>query len=331
MTSLIKLSGKVVIIRFHNVQGEVLYTFVHLMPSVFFASAPAYAMSLTHVERLRAMGYGLKGKLVQLLSQGTGRYSEPKNNWKACNKMMACIIRRVVYKHVESMRDKAAKEAKELCESGKCAAALPLLQKTIDFGHLPSRALLAQMLLDGREGVAKDHYAAFKLVEEGTRLGCHHCQGVMAECYRIGRGCLRDDALSLKLAHESSDKGSRYGQYTLGVFYRRGGAGVAQDYAQALTLFRFAAAQNFDWAQCSLGYMYANGHGVAQHGPISLQLFKLAAAQGNPQALFEVAFCYDDGYGVRRDWDEAISWYKRAKKAGYHCTDALKRLKDLRR
>ncbi len=64
------------------------------MPRVFLASAPAYAMSLTHVERLRAMGYGLKGKLVQLLSQGTGRYFEQKYNWKACHKMMACIAHR---------------------------------------------------------------------------------------------------------------------------------------------------------------------------------------------------------------------------------------------
>jgi TPR repeat protein len=328
---LINLSSKVVIIRFRNVQGKVLYTFVNLMPSVFLASAPAYAMSLTHVERLCAMGYGLKGKLVQLLSQGTGRYSETKNNWKACNNMMACIVNSVASKHVASMRDKAAKEAEELCASGQCAAALVLLQKTIDFGHLPSRALLAQMLIEGREGVAVDHKRGFELVEEGSRLGCHHCQGVMAWCYFYGHGIRRDAARSLELARESSGRGSRYGQLALGVFYRHSGAGVAHDYAQALALFRLAAAQNFDLAQCSLAWMYANGHGVARDRAEALRLFQLAGAQGHPEGLFTVACCYEDGSGVRRDWDKAISWYMRAQAAGDPCAaDALKRLKELR-
>jgi hypothetical protein len=44
---------------------------------------------------------------------------------------------------------------------------------------LPSRALLAQMLIEGREGVAVDHKRGFELAKEGARLGCHHCQGVM--------------------------------------------------------------------------------------------------------------------------------------------------------
>ncbi len=55
-------------------------------------------------------------------------------------------------------------------------------------------ALMARMLKDGREGVAQDRNRAFELVEEGARLGCHHCQGVMAECYLCGYGCVRDVA-----------------------------------------------------------------------------------------------------------------------------------------
>jgi TPR repeat protein len=68
---------------------------------------------------------------------------------------------------------------------------------------------------------------------------------------------VRDEARSLELARESSGKGGRYGQYVLGYLYQCGAGGLARDYAEAVAFFRLAAAQNFDGAQCSLGYMYS--------------------------------------------------------------------------
>ena len=184
------------------------------------------------------------------------------------------------------------------------------------------------MLIQGREGVTQDHNGAFELVEEGARLGCHHCQGVMAECYCWGDGCMRDAARSLELARESSGKGSRYGQFVLGVLYRLGVGGVAQNYAQALTLFRLAAAQNFDDAQCSLGFMYYQGHGVAQDYAEALRWYQLAAAQGHPKALCSVALFHEEGRGVPQNEAEAIRWYRRAQAAGD--VDAVYALQRLR-
>ena len=179
----------------------------------------------------------------------------------------------------------AAKEAEVLYASGQCAAALVPLQRAIDSGHLPSRALMAHMLLDGREGVAEDHTRAFELVEEGARLGCHDCQGVMALCHWCGIGIRRDAARSLELARESSEKGSRYGQYALGVLYYAGDGGAAQDYAQAVALYRLAATQNHDAAQCNLGYMYLLGQGVAKDVAESFKWYQLAGAQRHPEAI----------------------------------------------
>jgi hypothetical protein len=202
------------------------------------------------------------------------------------------------------------------------------LKLAVDLGHLPSRALKALMLLEGREGVAKDYNAAFELVEEGSRLGCHHCQGVMAKCNRYGWGCELDEARSLELARESSGKGSRYGQLALGLLYQHGGGGVTQDDAQALALYRLAAAQNLDEAQCSLGRMYYNGFGVAQDDAEALRLMQLAAAQGNPLALFNVAILHEYGRGVRKNKAAAIRWYRRAQAAGHtYAAAALQRLR----
>jgi hypothetical protein len=60
-----------------NPKGAALFRFVRLPPRMCrpFAGAPVYDMSLKHGERLRVMGCALTGKLVRLLSLGTGRSS----------------------------------------------------------------------------------------------------------------------------------------------------------------------------------------------------------------------------------------------------------------
>jgi len=316
-----------------NPQGVALFSFVRLPPRVPrpFAGAAVYDMSLTHAERLCVVGCGLKGKLVRLLSLGVGRHFEPQSDWRACHHMMQSITRRVASMLMAAawaaVRDKAAKEAEELCASGRCAAAVVALQLAIDFGDLPSRALKAWLLIKGREGVAEDEYRGFELAEEGARLGCHHCQGVVAYCYCWGRGCRRDDARSLLLARESSGRGSRYGQLTLGRFHHLGREGLAQYSAQAVAFYGLAAEQGLDEAQIRLGEMCYYGDGIAQDYALALQLYQLAATQGHPEALYLVAHSHEFGYGVAADVAEAISWYKRARSAGDpSAADALGRL-----
>jgi hypothetical protein len=310
-----------------NAQGAALFPFVRLPPRVRrpLADAAVHDMSLTHGERLRVVGCALTGKLVRLLSLGTCCHFEPDRNRRACHKLMHFKVARVAAKLMHSLAaavgNKVGKEAKKLCASGQCAAAMVPLQLAVYVGHLPSRALKAWMLLEGREGVAKDRSGAFELVEEGARLGCHYCQGVMARCYLKGHGCDEDSARSLELARESSGKGSRYGQYVLGWLYQHGLGGVARDNAQALALYRLAAAQNLDAAQGSLGGMYYNGHGVAKDRAEALRLFRLAAAQGHPGALYLVAVCHEENKA------EAIRWYRRAQAAGHPAAAAeLQRL-----
>ena len=332
-----------------------------------FAGAAVYDMSLTLGERLRVVGCALTGMLVRLLSLGVGCSStantstmstttaptpitgtststtitttitthfpphlEQNRDRRTCHKLMQGIVRRVAAKLMHSLAaavgSKVGKEAEELCASGQCAAAAAALKLAVDFGHLPSRALMAHMLMEGREGVARDSKRAFVLAEEGARLGCHHCQGVMA--WRYTCGCKADEARSLELARESSMKGSRYGQCVLGMFYRFGGGIVAQDHAQAVALFRLAAAQNLDVAQRMLGCMYYHGMGVAEDAYEALRLYQLAAAQGHPHALKNVATCHELGRGVSENKAEAIRWYRRAQAAGVpDIWSALRRLR----
>jgi TPR repeat protein len=322
--------GMLVWLQLCNPQGVALFSFVIFPPRVPrpFAGAPVYGMSLTHAERLRVVGCGFKGTLVRLLSLGLGLHFEPQRNWVTCRKMMQSIARRVAVGLVAAVRDKVAKEAEELCASGQCAVAVVPLQRAIDFGDLPSRALKAWLLIDGREGFAEDLKKAFELVEEGARWDCHHCQGVMACCCSRGYGCRIDYARSLELALKSSEKGSKYGQFALGMLHHLGGGGLARDRAQKAAFYRLAAAQGLDGAQLELGFMYRFGEGVAQDHAEALRWFHLAAAQGHPDALYMVAVCHENGHGVRKNKAAAIRWYSRAQAAGD--AEATRKLQQLR-
>jgi len=70
------------------------------------------------------------------------------------------------------------------------------------------------------------------------------------------------------------------------VLFNRGlnfatGAGVAQDYAQALDCYHQAAEQNHGLAQFNLGMMYARGQGVARNDVESAAWFGRAARLGD--------------------------------------------------
>jgi TPR repeat protein len=62
------------------------------------------------------------------------------------------------------------------------------------------------------------------------------------------------------------------------------GEGVAQDYAEAVRLYRLAAVQGHATAQYNFGYMFENGLGVAQDRAEAIRWFRLAAAQGHSRA-----------------------------------------------
>ncbi len=259
---------------------------------------------------------GMERLLTQLFAQNC-----PGEKDRSC--LVESILRRLIANMSVSLYFKAL----NLVATGHCALAMIQLKRAITWGHLPSRALKAWLMLEGREGVTQHRNRAFALVEEGARLGCYHCQGVMARCYRWGWGCVRDAAQSLELARKSSGKGSRYGQWVLGWLYQYGEGGVARDNAQALAFYQLAAAQNLDEAQSSLGEMYNEGDGVAQDHVQALRLYQIAASQGHPESMYWVALCYEIGSGVIKNKAEAIRWYERAHAAGHPlATTFLQRL-----
>jgi hypothetical protein len=94
------------------------------------------------------------------------------------------------------------------------------------------------------------------------------------------------------------------------------GLGVPQDYAQAISWYRKAAAQGDAHAQFNLGLMYDHGRGVPQDYAQAASWFSKAADQGDANAQFNLGLMYDHGRGVPQDYAQAISWYRKAADQG---------------
>ena len=299
-----------------------------------FTYASIYSELLTRKNWLRVVSCGIKSRLVRLLSLGVGHHFVPQNKIGTYKQMVYIIARRVASKEMAAVRDEAAKEAEELCASGQCAAAFVLLQLAIELGHLPSRAHMAWMLLNCRKGVTKNPQKGFELAEEGGRLGCFDCIGVIAHCYTgdllscsIVPGLGVNEVLSLQLARQSSDKNSRYGNLVWSKFCLFGGAQQEEDIHKALVLLTSAAAQGLEEAMIIIGCIYHWGIGVLPNYEKALQFYQLAVAKGNPEAMCRIASCHERGHGVKVDVAEAIRWYRLSLEADYtKAADCLRRL-----
>ena len=272
------LHGVLVWLQLCSPQGDVLFSFVRVSSRVPrpFAGNPVYSMSLSHAVRLRVVGSGMKGKLMRLLSLGFGGHLEPERNRSACHKLMQSNARRVAAGLAASVRVIVAKKAEQLCASGQCAAAVVALQEAMKLGDLPSRALLAWWLIDGRVGVAMNKKRALELAEEGVRLGCHHCLGVLARLtIEPSHPIHLVNRAAMPLARDSADKGSRYGLFSVGLYNYLARNG--RTFEASVDFFQQAAAMGLDSAQCYMGRACLNAD-------VKKRWYQLAAAQGHVSA-----------------------------------------------
>ena len=111
----------------------------------------------------------------------------------------------------------------------------------------------------GRPGVLKFEKQAFQFASAGAVLVCAHSKGALGRCYVYRRGVAADEARGLALGRESeAARSSCFVPFLVGKCYDEG-LGVDEDDAEALRLYRFAAAQGGAFAQYNLGIMFEKG------------------------------------------------------------------------
>jgi TPR repeat protein len=111
-----------------------------------------------------------------------------------------------------------------------------------------------------------------------------------------GEGVAQDKAEAMQLYRLAAAQGLAEAQFNLGYMFDNGEY-VAQDKAEAMRLYRLASAQGLAEAQCHLGYMFDNGEGVAQDKAEAMRLYRLAAAQGLAEAQFNLGLKFTNGEG----------------------------------
>jgi TPR repeat protein len=95
----------------------------------------------------------------------------------------------------------------------------------------------------GRPGVLKVEKQAFQFASAGAVLVCAHSKGALGRCYVYRRGVAADEARGLVLGRESeAARSSCFVPFLVGKCYDEG-LGVDEDDAEALRLYRLAAAQ----------------------------------------------------------------------------------------
>ncbi len=142
---------------------------------------------------------------------------------------------------------------------------------------------------------------------------------------------------------QAADQGYAHAQYTLGRLYE-GGVGVIREYGQAKAWYQKAADQGYEPAKDALKrllatdtptasttettptapedqykvgdhYYYGVG-GVKQDYQQAISWYRKAADQGYPAAQLKLGSIYEYGWGVDKDYDKARSWYQKAADQG---------------
>jgi TPR repeat protein len=102
--------------------------------------------------------------------------------------------------------------------------------------------------------------------------------------YKNGLGVAQDYKEAVKLYRKSAEQGHADAQFNLGAMYDEGQS-VFQDYREAVKWYRKSAEQGTAIAQFNLGFMYATGRGVTQEYVYAHMWFNIAASTGQAKAM----------------------------------------------
>lgn len=89
-----------------------------------------------------------------------------------------------------------------------------------------------------------------------------------------------------------------------------------KDYAEAMRLYRQAAAMGNATAEANIGFLYAKGYGVPQDYAQSVHWYLMAAQKGQREAQHNLALKYWNGQGVAKDPTQARYWMQKSAAAG---------------
>lgn len=226
------------------------------------------------------------------------------------------------------------------------------LEKASEAGHLHAMYELANIYLDGINGVTINKNRAIELYRRAAEAGSSKAQNALGLCYTTGNGVPKDDDEAFSWYSVAADQGEKFAMRNLAICYQNG-EGTAVNKTLASYWFDKAAAQGDAFAKCALADIYAEGEGViandqraealyneviamgegeyytqALHGLALLYsnkikdhskafpLWRELAVRGNTSAKFNLGVYYFKGWGVTKDDVQAQYWWQQAADEG---------------
>lgn len=146
--------------------------------------------------------------------------------------------------------------------------------------------------------------------------------GLAASIVGIGCATIRvpppKDETAEKIYLPAARNGDVTRQLQLGLAYRYGTAGVAQNNAEAFAWLEKAATGGSVQAQQLLGDAYLKGElGLEKQPSVGVRWLRKAADTGAPDALFYLASVLETGSGVPASPSEAAMYYEKAARGGH--------------
>jgi len=183
-------------------------------------------------------------------------------------------------------------------------------------GDMYAQNALGYMYRNGI-GVAKDTQAALDWYRRAAEQGHVPSQMTIALMYELGEAGANggiNEAFTWYI--HAAEQGNEKAMHRLGYMYETGpdkdtGAGIQQDYKEAMRWYKMAADEkNYPPSMVALASMYELGKGTKQNVSKAREYYEKAANYGDVFAQVSLAGMYKDGLGVNKDPIKAYTWYK---------------------
>ncbi|MFT5796424.1 MAG: TPR repeat protein [Candidatus Azotimanducaceae bacterium] len=173
-----------------------------------------------------------------------------------------------------------------------------------------------RILVEGRGGAA-DITQGIKWLQKSVDQNHAEAATLLARVLLSIPAPNRDPERSATLFSNAAARGNAEAQYYLGLFYKTGQGGIAQDEIAAFNWFLAGSEGGNKEAQFELARAYSQGSGTTQNNTESLRWLTESANNGQTDAEYSLAAAYDTGAGVGQSDAEAAEWFHRAAESGH--------------
>mmetsp|Transcript_15478 Transcript_15478/g.39950 ORF Transcript_15478/g.39950 Transcript_15478/m.39950 type:complete len:297 (-) Transcript_15478:261-1151(-) len=161
--------------------------------------------------------------------------------------------------------------------------AITKLHARAEEGDANAAFKLGALFETGQKGQVQDMNRAFRFYEKSAKAGHAKAMGMLANCYRHGKGVAMNEALMLRWAAAGVALDNGYAMVELGNMYRKGRGGLPKDQEEGFRLYNAGGERGFLNAKgmMELAKMYEKGEGTPIDVTKAVMWVRRAAAKGD--------------------------------------------------